>query len=85
MSKLNPYQRILCQVYGGGDYKHIKDSREATPSTVGDGFFLALMVELSTGEECTSLATARTRMAGAMRDCEIVLQALEKMGGRKAT
>lgn len=84
MSKpLNAYQQAAAKVYGGGDFAHFADitSTQALDGIelreCGDTLFKFVMIELSTGEDCDSLDTAKQRIATAISELEDVARALE--------
>lgn len=67
---LNKWQKILCEVYGGGDFADLADKDYFTAlglqEQMGDTLFRFLLIELSTHEDCDSDETAlqRLRTAG---------------------
>ena len=70
---LNPYQRKVADVYGGGDYAHLETVDECRD--VGDSLFTFLIIELATGEGCEDEETAIQRLENARDDVQAVLDA----------
>ncbi|WP_414463335.1 hypothetical protein [Hyphomicrobium sp. DY-1] len=75
---MNKWQAAVCATYGGGDYRHLRRSprwKDALDD-VGDGLFRFLMIELSSGEDCTDAATALRRLASAQADIDTAIAAV---------
>jgi hypothetical protein len=65
---LTPWQKIVVENYGDGDYSHIEtldDSRD-----VGDGLFTFLMIELDPKEGCDDWPEGLSRLASARQQIE---------------
>jgi hypothetical protein len=75
---MNPWQKLCCEVYGGGQFKEvakIKDWR-AHLDELGDGLFKFLIIELSDREDCNGWDDAFDRLCGAMSDINDIMQAM---------
>jgi hypothetical protein len=57
---LSPWQRLVADNYGGGDYAHVQTLDECRD--VGDTLFTFLMIELDPKEDCDSLEEAQRRV-----------------------
>jgi hypothetical protein len=75
---LNKAQKIVCRVYGDGDYRDIAKSPEPWPMVreASDGLFAFLMVELDDGEDCKTVEEAHDRVDRAINDLHEVVNAL---------
>lgn len=69
--ELSPWQKLVAQHYGGGDYAHLQNIEEC--QDVGDTLFTFLMIELDPGEGCDDMHEARRRLVSARDDVEAVL------------
>lgn len=74
MTDFNPYQRVVADTYGGGDYAHLTKLSECRD--VGDTLFTFLMIELSTKEGTDSPDEALRRMTTARLQLQDVERAL---------
>jgi hypothetical protein len=57
---LSPWQRLVADNYGGGDYAHVQTLDECRD--VGDTLFTFLMIALDPKEDCDSLEEAQRRV-----------------------
>lgn len=73
MSKFNRAQRIVANVYGGGDFDHVQPDEI---HDVGDTLFTFLMVELSDDEGCYNVGEARRRVRMAIDQLVEIEEAL---------
>jgi hypothetical protein len=69
---MNPWQKAVCETYGGGDYRHLKRNPrwEDKLDDLGDGLFTFLMIELSDTEDCEDAQTALQRLEAARDDID---------------
>lgn len=74
MSELTPWQRIVAETYGGGDYAHVRTLDECRD--VGDILFTFLMIELDPKEDCDSQLEAACRVEVAMNQLEELVNRL---------
>lgn len=75
---LNPFQRACAEVYGGGDFAHVRSIDEAREA--GDTLFTFLMIELASSEGCNCLTEAERRLERAIADVNIVAAAIQGSG-----
>ena len=73
---LSPWQRIVADNFGGGDFAYISSVDEA--EHVGDTLFLFLMRELDPGEECDSWDEALRRTEVAMRQLDEIVTLMNR-------
>src|SRR3546814_3281767 len=71
--KFNRAQRIVANIYGDGDFQHV---RPGEIHDVGDTLFTFLMVELSDDEGCDDVEEARRRVRMAIDELVAVGDAL---------
>lgn len=64
----NPYQRLVADTYGGGDYAHLTTLDECC--NVGDTLFTFLMIELAYKEGCTGWDEATSRLGNAIEQLQ---------------
>lgn len=57
---LSPWQKLVAEHYGGGDYAHVETIDEC--HDVGDTLFTFLMVELDPKEDCDDWIEALRRV-----------------------
>ena len=74
-------QRVLLEVYNGGEFKHLQvietqGALDLELKRSGDGLLRMLMTELGHGEDCDSLDEALARVDTALRDLVTVRSAL---------
>lgn len=76
--KPNAFQKLAAEVYGGGDYAWMAQSKNWRKDldSCGDALFAFIMIELSDREGCETWYDALTRMNAAACDLEDVLGAL---------
>jgi hypothetical protein len=57
---MNKWQKVVCEMYAGGDYHYLKGSPRWLEQLddVGDTLFTFLMIELSDAEDCEDRAAA---------------------------
>ncbi len=72
-NKFNRAQRIVADVYGGGDFQHVRPDEI---HDVGDTLFTFLMIELSDREGCEDVETARRRVRVAIDQLVEIEEAL---------
>ena len=65
---LTPWQRLVAENYGGGDYTHVETLDECRD--VGDTLFTFLMIELDPKEDCNDQREAARRVETAMNQLE---------------
>jgi hypothetical protein len=65
---LSPWQRVVANEYGGGDYQHVHNLDECRD--VGDTLFTFLMIELDKKEGCDSFSEAQRRVRVAREQLE---------------
>lgn len=70
---LNPFQRLVADNYGGGDYAHVQTLDECR--TQGDTLFIFLMIELDAKEGTDTRDEALRRVTNA----RLQLQELERL------
>lgn len=75
MNEFNAYQRTALNAYQDGEARHINNLEDA--EAYGDTLLLFILLDLSTAEDCETIADARSRMESAINDLEMVLDALE--------
>jgi hypothetical protein len=75
--QLTPWQRIVADNYGGGDFAHIQNIKDVK-ALKGDTLFLFLMVELDPKEDCDSLQEALRRVHTAQAEVTHVYNMLVK-------
>jgi hypothetical protein len=71
---LNEFQILASQVYGGGDFEGSPNFRN-----IGDGLYTAVMVELSSAEDCESQSDAVGRLETMITDLQVVAEALGQL------
>lgn len=67
---LTPWQKLITQHYGGGDFAHIETVAES--QDVEDTLFTFLMIELDPKEDCDDWPEALSRVDAARRQLEEV-------------
>lgn len=68
MSALSPWQKLIAQHYGGGDYAHTESLEECRD--VGDTLFTFLMIETDPKEDCDDWLEALRRIGEAQKQIE---------------
>lgn len=68
MTEFSPWQSLIAQHYGGGDYAHVESLDECR--NVGDTLFTFLMIETDNKEDCTDWIEALQRIRIARDDLE---------------
>lgn len=63
---LSPWQRVVADNYGGGDYAYITSLDQCRD--VGDSLFTFLMIEMDPKEGCDNAETALQRLETARDD-----------------
>lgn len=71
---LNEWQKLVAQVYGGGDYAHHETLEET--QDIGDGLYTFLQRDLDASEDCTEIKYAIRRVRGAIADLQVIEAAL---------
>jgi hypothetical protein len=71
---LNRFQAKAVEVYQGGDFAWLKESKDWRKDVddIGDGLLRFILVELSEREDCSTWEEALARMETAMIDLELV-------------
>lgn len=68
MTEFSPWQKLIAENYGGGDYAHVEKLDGCRD--VGDTLFAFLMIETDPKEGCTDWIEAGRRVAAARREIE---------------
>jgi hypothetical protein len=76
---LTPWQKIVAEHYGGGDYAHVETVDECRD--VGDTLFTFLMIELDPKEDCDSWDEAVRRLAMAQEQLADLMEEFSKASG----
>jgi hypothetical protein len=76
MVDLSPWQRLVAETYGDGDYAHVATLAECRD--VGDTLFTFLMIELDPKEDCGDWIEAVRRVEQAQDQLEELMDQFRK-------
>ena len=77
---LNVFQKAVLEDYSNGDYADMGDDGVIeNVHDLGDTLLTFLMIELSSGEDCTTVEDANLRLNTARDDLDVALLAMQKL------